>query len=155
MKHPIVRKVLGRARLERASDLKIRGDRVLEELAYCALRDPIDMCDENGQLIVDDLTQIPEPMRRAIENLEVTKHFNLDTGEEVTKMRLTFVNKGNSLKLLMQHLGMLDEVHHHQHTNVSVYSNADPEALLAAKSALDTVVASCKPVAEPQPPENT
>lgn len=107
MLKPEVQAAVGVALRERTERIKLSADRLLEELAYIALRDPIDMCDESGRIITDDLRKIPERMRRCIDGMKVRKIVNPETGEETTELELKLVGKQGALELAMKHFGML------------------------------------------------
>lgn len=104
--YPVIAKAIQQAQRQVLEDRAISRERILEELGYLAVRDPIDMCDENGRIIMDDLRKIPERMRRCYEVFEVKRTY-YDDGrvEDVAKIKLA--PKTPAIELYMKHLGML------------------------------------------------
>lgn len=104
-----IQAVLGKKMKEREDRLEITADRVLKELACIAFRDPIELCDENGRISLDDLRKIPEHTRRAIESIKQKTRTlyseHEESGQEV-EVEMKFAAKLGALELLMKHLGM-------------------------------------------------
>lgn len=108
MKNRNVAKVLAQEQKKRINRTKLSADRLLEELAYIALRDPLDLCDADGHIVIDDLRNIPERMRRCIESIEVEQEVDPDTDKVVNqKIKLKLAPKTPALELAMKHFGML------------------------------------------------
>lgn len=111
LKLPKVQKELTRLMHQREEKLEITGDKVLQELAYSVFRDPLDLCDpKTGQLIVNDMRQIPKRMRSCIEGIEVDASQNTETGEIRQKMKIKLTSKMASMELAMKHLGLIEPV---------------------------------------------
>jgi len=108
LKQRKIQAYLGKVLGDRQRRLQIQQDDVLRELAYIAMRDPIDLCDEDGYIIINNLKDIPERMRRCIDGLEVVERENPITGEKTQQFKLKLVGKLGALELIMKHLGMLD-----------------------------------------------
>lgn len=140
-----IRKALGLAMKARIDRSNLNADRVLEELGHCALRDPLDLCDEDGKIIVDDLKKIPEGMRRAIDGVKVRKRDIIRDGEFMGQeviYELKLVPKLGALDLLMKHLGMTSQaagVNINVDGDVNVlnnYEGVDNDTLIAARQAM-------------------
>lgn len=109
MDRPRVQAALGTQLQKRLDRLEMDGDRLLEELAYMALRDPIDLCDENtGEIIVDDLRKIPERMRRCIEGIETIDTYDGD-GNLTRKTKIKLCSKTSAVEMAMKHFGMFEK----------------------------------------------
>lgn len=112
MQKPEIQAALGKAQRLRNEELKIDAARVLRELYYIAFRDPLQLCDETGRLRIDDMSQIPEEMRRCIDGIKVKQtrtRRDDDAGTETVEqeIELKLVGKLGALELLAKHLGML------------------------------------------------
>lgn len=101
-----IQSILGKAMQEREERMEVTGDRILEELDICATRDILDLCDENGHIIVDDLRKIPERLRRCIDSVKVKQAIDQD-GNTFQQIELKLVPKIAALELSMKHRGML------------------------------------------------
>lgn len=111
LKLPKVQKAILAAINQRADKLEITGEKVLQELAYSVFRDPLDLCDpKTGQLIVNDMRQIPKRMRSCIEGIEVDAFQNPETGEVRQKMKVKLTSKMAAMELAMKHLGLIEPV---------------------------------------------
>ena len=111
MKDKRIQAILGKVLRERLERLEMSGDTLLRELAYCALRDPIDLCDENGHLDIDDMRNIPERMRRCIEQIKVREFTDEDGNtERTTELKLT--GKLAAIEIAMKHHGMFAPQQH-------------------------------------------
>ncbi len=111
MKLPRVQKAILKVINDRAEKLEITGEKVLQELAYSVFRDPLDLCDpKTGQLIVNDMRQIPKRMRSCIEGIEVDAFQNPETGEIRQKMKIKLTSKMAAMELAMKHLGLIEPV---------------------------------------------
>jgi len=134
LKQSKVQSYLGKVLGDRISRCEIEADRVLREVSYCALRDPLDLCDENGQIIVNDLRKIPEEARRAIDGLRVKRTVHQDgTIEDMIELKL--VPKLGALELAMKHLGLLAPKQH------EVRHSIDWDALYGEGEVVDTIEA--------------
>lgn len=111
MKLPRIQKAILAHINHRADKLEITGEKVLQELAYSVFRDPLDLCDpKTGQLIVNDMRQIPKRMRSCMEGIEVESFTNPETGEIRQKMKIKLTSKMQSIELAMKHLGLIEPV---------------------------------------------
>jgi len=134
LKQTKVQGYLGKVLGDRIRRCEVDADRVLSEVSYCALRDPLDLCDENGQIIVDDLRKIPEEARRAIDGVRVKRTVHQDgTVEDVIELKL--VSKIAALELAMKHLGLLAPKQH------EVRHTLDWDALYGEGEVVDTIEA--------------
>ena len=112
-KLPRVQKELAKLRDARTDRLELVADSVLQELAYSVYRDPMDLCDpKTGQLIVNDMRQIPKRMRSCIEGIEVESFTDAETGNVRQKMKIKLTSKLGATELAMKHLGLLAPVEH-------------------------------------------
>lgn len=106
MKRRRVKAALGKALKERMDRCELTADRVLKEVEYCALRDPIGLCDKNGFIIIDKLSSIPEQLRRCIDGIECRQYTD-ENGRVTQVIKLKLVSKAVALELAMKHFGML------------------------------------------------
>lgn len=104
---PHIQRALGKILNQRISESRLEARRVLQELVYLALRDPIDLCDENGKICVDDLRKVPERIRRCIDSLKVKQTKDPETGEVSQTIELKLTSKHAAVELAMKHLGLL------------------------------------------------
>ncbi len=119
MKDKRVQAILGKALRERLERLEMNGDTLLRELAYCALRDPIDLCNEEGRIEVDDLRKIPERARRCIDSIRIKENTDNEGNTERT-IELKFTGKLAALEIAMKHYGMFaPEQHNVNLTNLN------------------------------------
>lgn len=106
LKNPLVRAAIGKAVRERLDQTNVDADRVLKEVIYCALRDPIDLCDEQGRIRVNSLENIPEQTRRCIDGIKCKQHTDRD-GNVTQEIELKLVSKISALDLLAKYFGLL------------------------------------------------
>ncbi len=106
LKHPVIKAIVAKAQRERLEGCELESKRVLQELVYCALRDPIDLCDEHGRIAVDDLNQIPEQIRRCIDSFKITRYTDKKTGDTRDVIELKLTSKLAAIELAMKHLGL-------------------------------------------------
>lgn len=91
-------------------------EEIIAELCTLAMRDPIDLCDEDGQFVCDDLRKIPAHFRRAIDGLEIEKFVD-DAGVKRQKFKIKLVGKATVLRMLADHFGLnAPQEHKHQHS---------------------------------------
>jgi len=121
LKHPLVSKIIGKAQRQALQALGLRRETILRELVYCALRDPIDLCDKNGRLVIDNLGNLPEQIRRCIDSVKC-KQFVVD-GEMVQEIELRLTPKLAALELAMKHLGLLAPQQHEVTVGVVDFDN--------------------------------
>lgn len=120
MKKPHIQAEIGKELKKRLDRLELSGDRLLEELAYMALRDPIDLCDEEtGEIIIDDLRKIPERMRRCIEGIETVDTYDSE-GNMTRKTKIRLCSKTASVEMAMKHFGMFEKDNSQQSGNVVI-----------------------------------
>ena len=140
LKTKAIAAILGKLKRERIERLKMDGDRILKEIEYCALRDPLDLCDESGQIIVNNLADIPEHMRRCIDSLEITRYTDAETGDTRDVIKLKLVSKLGALEMAAKHFGLLTEKHDIQHSidwNPLYNSNKDILDTISEEIALE------------------
>jgi len=104
--YPVVAKAIQQAQKQALSCLAVSQERILQELEWLALRDPLDMCDEKGRIIMDDLRRIPARMRRCMDAFKVKRTYHDDGRvEDVAEVKLS--PKLPAVELLMKHMGLL------------------------------------------------
>lgn len=108
MKKPHINAELSKQLTSRLERLEMNGDRLLQELAFCALRDPIDLCNEYGEIEISDLSKIPERMRRCIESIEVVERYDRE-GNPITTTKVKLVPKAPAIEMAMRHFGMFEK----------------------------------------------
>jgi phage terminase small subunit len=102
--------VLGREMRMRNERARMTNDEVLAQIEYEAFCDVLDLCDEDGFIITDDLRKIPVEMRRCINGIECTeqKWIDQDGNEHVErKMKLKVVDKAIAQAMLLKHRGLI------------------------------------------------
>ena len=97
------------ARNKRNEEMDFTANDLLKELGYVALRDPIDLCDVEGNIIVSNLSQIPKRMRACIDGIKCTQRTNPVTGEITQQMELKLAPKMQAIELAMKHFGLLEQ----------------------------------------------
>ncbi|KKN70633.1 hypothetical protein LCGC14_0429060 [marine sediment metagenome] len=107
MKIKRVALILKKEMEERIDRTKLSADRILEEVAYCALRDPLDLCDENGKIIMDDMRKLPERIRRCIDGIKLKRYVDAETGDVTETMEMKLVSKMSALELAARHFGLI------------------------------------------------
>lgn len=108
MRNPIVSKAIGKALNERLEANEMTAERLLKELSYAALRDPLDLCDKNGVMVLNDLRKLPARMRRCIDGIKIRN--TVVDGEVVgQEYELKLCPKLASIELAMKAFGMLTE----------------------------------------------
>ena len=135
MKNPVIAEALTAALEERVRRVQLDGDRLLEELAYCALRDPIDLCDEHGRIVLTDMHQIPERMRRCIESIKCRQGVDSD-GRPWQSIEVRLTPKIAAVELAMRHFGMLAPQKH----DVNIKQTIDWDSLYKKGSGNGDVV---------------
>lgn len=101
-----VASAIGHHQNRHLKNLNLDTETILRELSYNALRDPLDLCDENGKIVVSDMRQIPERMRRCIDSIKVRKWLDRE-GNEHQEIELKLTSKLGAIELCMRHFGML------------------------------------------------
>jgi len=107
MNQPNVLAAIEEGRKRILSVPELTRENILRELACCTFRDPLDLCNDQGQIIVSDLRKIPKAMRSCIERLEVENH--CDQNGELTgqTIRIWLSNKLGAVDLAMKHKGLM------------------------------------------------
>lgn len=106
MKRPEIAAAIAKAINARLARNELESDRVIQELGYLALRDPLDLCDKDGYIMVNDLRRLPERIRRCIDSLEVEQRTDPETGEVRQKIKLKLASKLGAVELAMKHFGL-------------------------------------------------
>lgn len=114
-KYPLVAKAVNTQLAKVLDKAELKQEQILQELAYSAMRDPLDLCDENGIFVTDDLRKLPVRVRKCIESLEVRKR-TLPDGTIVQEFSIRLTNKLAAIDMAMRHFGMYDpQVIEHKH----------------------------------------
>lgn len=109
LKRPIVKAVLDNMKERASQEALISCKRVMEEESCIAFADPIDLKDENGELL--PIEKLPERLRRALsvtvkEIEKINKNGTLSViGREVF---YTLMNKQAALERISKHLGLYE-----------------------------------------------
>ena len=106
LKHPLVSKAIGNCQRKDLESLGLDRERIVQELACVALRDPIDLCDENGLIRVDDLRQLPERIRRCIDSIKCRQRTDAN-GNVTQEIELRLSPKTPAIELALKHFGLL------------------------------------------------
>lgn len=112
LKRPHIKRLIGKENKLDEDQFRLTRKRVLRELAYAVLRDPIDLCDENGRIVVDDMRKLPEHIRRCIDGIKVKSWTNPETGEITQELELKLISKGAALDMAMKHKGLFAPTEH-------------------------------------------
>lgn len=107
LKNPKIRAALGKALRERTERCELKADLILQEVAYCAMRDPLDLCDEEGRISINDLREVPERIRRCIDGFKIKRRVDAETGDIEDTIELKLAPKLGSLELAMKHMGLM------------------------------------------------
>ncbi len=107
MRKRSIKRALGKALKEIDFGKQLTVENVLQELAYCVFRDPVDFCDENGRISIDDLRKLPPQVRRCIDGIKCRNTLD-DEGKVVgQEVELKFVQKGAMIRLAMDYFNLL------------------------------------------------
>ncbi len=104
--YPKVVRAIGSIQRKNVEQAILTKDEILAELSNLATRDIIEMCDEKGVFITNDMRKVPAHIRRCIDGLEINQRFNED-GEVVGQhVKFKLVGKMGAIDMLMKHFGM-------------------------------------------------
>lgn len=133
LKHPLVSKAVGNGRRKQLERLELTRKNIIYHLACCALRDPLDLCDKNGRIVINDMRELPEHIRACIDGIKVKQDFD-DDGKVVGQtIELKLVGKQGCIDLAMKHKGLFAaEKHETKHS-------LDWDALYGADGVPDTI----------------
>lgn len=104
MKHPLVRAEIGKREQEAYEQSNISVAEIVGRLAEVLRFDVLDLCDENGQIALDDLTNMPKAARSTIKELDVKSTTGPD-GEERLSAKIKFYSKLEAADMLMRYFG--------------------------------------------------
>lgn len=133
MKHKGIAAILGKEQARRNDALRLDANALLCELSYQALRDPIDLCDDKGMIIVDDLRRLPERIRRCIDSLKVRQIHDAEGNVVGQTIELKLTPKMLAIELAMKHFGMFAP------QEVDVKMKVDWDALYGAPTRSDPI----------------
>lgn len=107
LKNRSIAAVIGKTQREDLERLDLDRDALLRELAYLALRDPIDLCDADGMIRVDDLRRLPPRIRKCIDGIKVKQETDRDGNVTGQTIELKLAPKTPAVELAMKHFGMI------------------------------------------------
>lgn len=84
---------------------ELKKQRIIEELALCVLRDPVDLVDSKGNFH-SDIRKIPEHLRRCIDKFEVEQFIDKKTGKIIQKIKVGLTSKLAAIDMAMRHKGL-------------------------------------------------
>ncbi len=116
---PAVDSYIGSLRNKKLAKVDLKADDIIRELAYCIFRDPKDLCDENGRINIEFIGNLPKEIRKTIDSIRQTEHYDNEGNHLKTTTELKMVSKLGAINLGMQHMGMLTEQHEHKHLVLS------------------------------------
>ena len=131
LKHRDVVRALSVRQTYDAKKNELKKQRIIEELALCVLRDPVDLVDEKG-LFHSDLRKIPENIRRCIDKFEVEQHVNPRTGKVTQTIKVSLTSKLAAIDMAMRHKGLFAP----EESNVNLKVPIDWDSLLRAGAAV-------------------
>ena len=108
LKRPYVKSVLKEFESQRHKRFKLKSKQVEEQIAFNVLRDPADLCDENGNINIKDLRDIPRRMRCTIDAIKCKQLYDKDGNVVGQTIELKFVPKHPQLELACKILGMIN-----------------------------------------------
>jgi len=91
---------------------KISKEQIISELSNIALRDVIDLCDENGNFVIDNFNNIPAEIRRCIDGVDIEEKEDPRTGNVTRKIKINMSKKLVAMEMLMKHMGMFAPQEH-------------------------------------------
>lgn len=106
-----IAKCIGNAQRQSLEKLELTREAMLRELAFCALRDPADLCDEHGAIITDDIRKLPERVRRCIDGIKQRITTDKD-GNTTVVTELKLSPKIAAVELAMRHFAMFAPQQH-------------------------------------------
>jgi hypothetical protein len=86
---------------------------IMRQIEHWANHDPIDMCNEDGKIVVDDLRKIPEETRKCINSFKIKRYYPPgEDAEPYDEIEIKLVPREVAGKLVMMHRGMMAPVKH-------------------------------------------
>lgn len=107
LKLPQIVRYLGKIRKQQRKNRQIEAEEVIEQLWYCATRDPIESVDENGKMITN-MNLLPPRARACIDSIEQTVHIDPITGEERINTKVKWTSKLQAIEMAMRHKGLFE-----------------------------------------------
>jgi phage terminase small subunit len=93
---------------QQSARLEIAADQAREQNAFIGLADPLDLVDEQGNLL--PLRKMPRRIRCAIRSIEVVKrNVSSGDGQTDTTYKVTLWDKSKAIEMEYKHFGMLVE----------------------------------------------
>jgi Terminase small subunit len=106
VKNKLVAAAIGKIQRDNLERLQLTKETIVEKLACVVLRDPIDLCDANGQIVLNDLRKLPKRIRVCIDGIKVRSRTDND-GNISQEVELRFAPTNPAMELALRHFGML------------------------------------------------
>lgn len=119
MNQPAVAKEIQRRQRALEKEAILSRERVMAELSSLAMRDVIEMCDEEGMFIVNDMRQVPDYLRRCIDGVEVFQDFDKDGNLAGQRVKFKLVGKLGAFDMLNKMAGYYAPEEHNVHHGVN------------------------------------
>lgn len=112
LQKPKIQKVLSKL-LTMRWRTTLSDEDVMRQIEHWAFHDPIDLCDEDGKIVVDDMRKIPEETRKCINSFKVRRYYPPgEDAEPYDEIEIKLVPRQDAGKLVMMHRGMMAPVKH-------------------------------------------
>lgn len=106
LKKTAIARAIGKIQKGNLEEAILSKEEIIAELSTIAMRDPLDMCNEEGIFVIDDMRKIPADIRRAIDGIRVKQRYD-DEGNVIgQEFELKLVGKATAFRMLMEHFGM-------------------------------------------------
>jgi hypothetical protein len=109
LKNPLIARAIGKMERQTLEKLELRREDILEQLKFNVLRDPLDLCDEDGIIVVDDLRKLPRRIRCCIDGIKCRNELDRDGRVTGQTIELKMMPKHASLELAAKIAGMLTD----------------------------------------------
>lgn len=110
--HPKVARAIGAIQKKNLETAILTKDQIMQELSTLAMRDIIDLCDEEGAFIVDDMRKLPPHIRRCVDGVEIDQKFDREGNVIGQRVKLKLIAKMQAFDMLSKHLGLYSPEEH-------------------------------------------
>jgi phage terminase small subunit len=117
MNNKRVKAIIDKEITQRHEKLDLKGERVLEELQDIAFRDVADLTNDEGQIELSNIRNLPLRVRRSIDGIKIKTTKN-KFGEDVTTYEIKLCPKLQAIDMLMKHLGYYEKDNSQKETKV-------------------------------------
>lgn len=138
---PKVARAIGKIQKTNIDRSTLDREQIVNELSSLAMRDVLDLCDDEG-ILQTDLRKIPAALRRCIDGLEIFQYLDEDGKVTSQKIKLKLVAKMQAIRSLMEHFGMFAPQQH------EVKHTVDWDSLYSGKEVPDDLEAIEGEIAE-------